>query len=150
MEYVVLVGRILFGAIFVVGALGHLTKTDDMAAYAAAKGIPFPKLAVLGSGVWQLAGALMVMVGAWPDLGALMIAAFVLPTAVLMHPFWKESDPAARSAESLHFHKDVSLGGAALALFALFVIHGCCNIGPHLTDALFSAGTAVCHMTGAA
>lgn len=104
MDIVILIGRILFGAVFVGGALGHFTQTAAMAAYTESKGIKPGKLAVLGSGAWMLTGAALVIAGAWADLGALMLAAFLLPTAFVMHPFWNEgtrrSRPASRSTST--------------------------------------------------
>ena len=136
MDIAILIGRILFVAVFISGAVGHLKSPDAMAAYAEAKGIKPGKLAVYASAVWMLVGSLLVLLGAWADLGALMLAVFVLPTAFLMHGFWKETDAATKANEMLHFHKDLSLGGAALALFGLFAAHGAC-VGLQLTKPLF-------------
>ena len=136
MDVVYLIGRILFAAVFISGAVGHLKSPDAMAAYAEAKGVKPGKLAVYGSALWMLVASALLVVGAWADLGALMLAIFVLPTAFLMHGFWKETDEATKAAEMLHFHKDLSLGGAALALFALLAAHGAC-VGLQLTKPLF-------------
>lgn len=138
MDIVILVGRILFGAVFVGGALGHFTQTAAMAAYAESKGIKPGKLAVLASGAWMLTAAALVILGAWADLGALMLAAFLLPTALIMHPFWNERNPEAKAGEQIHFNKDVSLAGAALALFGFFVTAGA-STGLQLTGPLFAS-----------
>jgi putative oxidoreductase len=53
-----------------------------------------------------------------------MIALFLIPAAVLFHPFWSETDPAARRTHEASFYRDMSLLGAALALFALFAAAG--------------------------
>ncbi|MGH3451474.1 MAG: DoxX family protein, partial [Haloechinothrix sp.] len=66
-------------------------------------------------------GALMVLLGIWADLGALLLVLFLVPTAVLMHGFWKETGAEARQMEMIQFMKDMSLAGAALMLFAYFV-----------------------------
>ncbi|MDT0307423.1 DoxX family membrane protein [Streptomyces sp. DSM 44917] len=124
MDVLVLIGRILFVALFLNSALGHLTQTKAMEGYAASKGVPSPKAGVLGSGVLMLLGGLMLLLGVWPDLGALLLFLMLLPTALLMHAFWKESDPAARQGEQIHFLKDLALAGAALMLFALMAIAG--------------------------
>ncbi|WP_067655924.1 DoxX family protein [Nocardia harenae] len=120
MDVVVLIGRVLFAMLFLGSAAGHLTQADGMAGYAASRGIPAPKLAVLGSGVLILIGALSVLLGVWADLGSLLLVLFLLPTAVLMHPFWKETDAETKQLELIGFNKDVALGGAALVLFAFF------------------------------
>ena len=138
MDAVILIGRILFGAVFLGGALGHFTQADTLAGYAESKGVKPGKLAVLGAGVWMLVGGLLVIVGAWPDLGALMLAVFLLPTAFVMHAYWREQDPQARFSEQAHFNKDISLAGAALALFGFFVTAGA-TTGLQLTGPLFGA-----------
>ncbi|SOD63165.1 Uncharacterized membrane protein YphA, DoxX/SURF4 family [Streptomyces zhaozhouensis] len=124
MDVVLLVGRVLFVLLFFHSAVGHLTKTAPMAQYAGAQGVPFPWLAVFGSGLLQLLGGALVLLGLWPDVGALLLAVFLLPTAVLMHPFWKREDADARQGDQLHFLKDIALAGAALMLFALFAHAG--------------------------
>ncbi|WP_059010703.1 DoxX family protein [Streptomyces specialis] len=124
MDLVVLIGRVLFVLVFLNSAIGHLTQSKAMAGYAQSKGVPAARAAVLGSGVLLLVGALSVLLGVWADLGALLLALFLLPTALLMHPFWKETDAGARQNEMIHFLKDLALAGAALALFALIAFAG--------------------------
>ncbi|MFD5316879.1 DoxX family membrane protein [Streptomyces sp. NPDC127098] len=124
MDVIVLIGRILFAALFLNSAFGHLTQSRAMAGYAGAKGVPSPHPAVLGSGVLLLLGSISVLLGIWADLGALLLLVFLVPTALLMHAFWKESDPAARQNDMIHFMKDLALAGAALMLLGLFSIAG--------------------------
>lgn len=120
MDVVVLIGRILFAVLFLGSGIAHVTQRQMMAGYAASKKVPAAALAVPASGVLIVIGALMVAVGVWPDLGALLLAAFLVPTAFLMHGFWAETDAAARMNEQTHFLKDLALAGAALVMFGLF------------------------------
>jgi putative oxidoreductase len=121
MDVVLLIGRILFVAIFIVSGLTvHLLNWRDGVAYARAKNVPAPELLVPASGLMAVAGGVLVALGLWADLGALLLAAFVFPVAIGMHAFWKVDEPMERLQEQVHFMKDVALGGAALALFALF------------------------------
>ncbi|GAB2497572.1 hypothetical protein GCM10027063_41140 [Promicromonospora xylanilytica] len=120
MDVVLLIARLLFVALFLGSALNHLTQTDGMAGYASAKGVPMARPATLGSGLLMLLGALSVLLGIWGDLGALLLLAFLLPTAFLMHAFWREDDPATKQGEMVHFNKDVALAGASLAFFWAF------------------------------
>ena len=136
MDVLVLVGRILFSAVFLNSAVGHLTKSEMMAGFTKSKGVPAARTAVIVSGVLLLLGGLSVLLGVWPDLGALLLVAFLLPTAVLMHAFWKEADPMARQGDMIHFMKDVGLAGAALMLFALFAYVGD-DLGLTITGPLF-------------
>ena len=118
MDVVVLIGRILFAALFAVSALGHFGQTDAMTGYAKSKGVPAARFAVLLGGVLLALGAISVLLGIWPDLGALLLVVFLVPTALLMHAFWRESD--ANQTEQVQFFKDTALAGASLMLFALF------------------------------
>jgi putative oxidoreductase len=120
MDVVLLVGRILFGLVFLGSAMGHLTQTDAMAGYAGSKGVPAARAATIVSGVVMVVGALLVILGWWGDLGALLLALFLIPTAFVMHAFWKETEPMEKQMEQIQFMKDLSLAGAALVLLWLF------------------------------
>ncbi|WP_330231854.1 DoxX family protein [Nocardia sp. NBC_00508] len=120
MDVVVLIGRVLFVALFLSSALGHFTQTEAMAGYAQSRGVPMPKYAVLASGVLLALGGLSVLLGVWADLGSLLLVVMLLPTVFLMHGFWKETDPQTKQQEMIQFNKDLALAGAALMLFAFF------------------------------
>jgi uncharacterized membrane protein YphA (DoxX/SURF4 family) len=132
-DVVFLIARILYSALFLGSAMAHLTKTEAMAGYVAAKGIPLAKPLTQLTGVQILLGGLSVLLGVWGDLGSLLLALFLIPTAVLMHGFWKETDPMSRQMEMVQFNKDVALGGAALAFYWVFG-H---DVGITITHSLF-------------
>ncbi|UED85570.1 DoxX family protein [Streptomyces profundus] len=136
MDVLVLIGRILFVLLFLNSAIGHLTQTKAMAGYAGSQGVPYPWLAVFGSGLLQLVGGLMVLLGVWPDVGALLLVIFLVPTALLMHKFWTEDDPQAKQNSLVQFLKDLSLAGAALMLFAFFA-HVGDDLGLSIAGPLF-------------
>jgi uncharacterized membrane protein YphA (DoxX/SURF4 family) len=75
---------------------------------------------VPATGLMILAGGVMIALGVWADLAALLLAAFLVPTAYYMHGFWRFDDPEAKQAQMAHFMKNISLAGASLALFALY------------------------------
>ncbi len=137
MDIVALIGRILFVALFLGSGFGHLTQSQAMAGYAASRGVPQPRLAVLAGGVLIVIAALMVLFGIWMDLGALLLVAFLVPTAFLMHAFWKETDPQAKQIEMASFQKDIALGGAALLIIALYAGYTP-DLGITLTGPLFA------------
>jgi putative oxidoreductase len=120
---ILLVGRICFVALFVSAARGHI-KNHPRYVEGSGKKLPFPILAGWPAGVFLLLASISIVAGIWADIGSLMIAAFLIPAAVLFHPFWSESDPTARRTHEMGFYRDVSLLGAALALFALFGVVG--------------------------
>ncbi|GAB2636282.1 DoxX family membrane protein [Prescottella soli] len=136
MDVVILIGRILFSALFLFSGVGHLTQSKSMAQYAEGKGVPAAQLAVLASGVLVVVGGLSVLLGVWADLGSLLIVAFLVPTAAIMHGFWSESDPSTRQMEMIQFNKDLALAGAALMLFAFFAHTR--DLGLTITGPLFT------------
>lgn len=119
MEILEIVGRVMFALLFIGSAFGHFKNTAGMTAYAQSKGVPAPKLAVQGSGLLILVGAVFIATGFQAALGALLLVIFLVPTAVLMHPFWKETDQMTKMNEQISFLKDISLAGAALVMFTL-------------------------------
>jgi putative oxidoreductase len=138
MDVVFLIGRILFALLFVSSALqvhlfgeGRRQGTE----YARQSGAPAPELLVPLSGLAILAGGLMVAFGIWADLGALLIAGFLIGITPIMHAFWKIEDPEMQGLQSAMFFKNVALLGAAVIVFWLFNQ----TIDPPLTitDALF-------------
>lgn len=136
MDVLVLIGRILFVALFLNSAVGHLTQTKAMGGYAASKRVPAPEQAVLASGVLLALGGLSVLLGIWADLGALLLVLFLVPTALLMHDFWRQADAGQRQNEMIQFLKDMSLAGASLMLMALFSFAGG-ELGLTFTGPLF-------------
>ncbi|HLM09151.1 MAG TPA: DoxX family protein [Thermoleophilaceae bacterium] len=121
MDVIALIGRILFVIMFLNSGVKHLRQREGLVAYARSAGGPAPELMVPLTGVMLLAGGALVALGLWPDLGALLLVAFLLPTAYYMHGFWRVEDPQMRTMQETHFWKNVSLAGASLLLFALFV-----------------------------
>jgi putative oxidoreductase len=140
MDVVFLIGRVLFGVLFIYsGAAGHLAAGATMQAYAAEKGAPSPAVTVPLTGVVIIAGGLMVILGIWADLGALLIAGFLFLTAFIIHAFWKVADPQMRQMEQVQFSKDLALLGAALVIFYTWnQLQG--DAGLSITDPLFGRG----------
>jgi uncharacterized membrane protein YphA (DoxX/SURF4 family) len=83
-----------------------------------------------------LVGGLYIAFGVYADLGALLIAIFLIPTAFMMHAFWKETDESAKQNEMTGFFKDIALAGAALIIFVL--IGSGADFGPSITGTFFN------------
>ena len=137
METVMFIGRILFAAMFVLSGINHFTKAEAMTGYAQFKGVPQPKLANLVSGAVLLAGGLSIILGIVADLGALVVSILLVIMAVLMHDFWKQTDPQAKQTEMIGFLKNISMAGGGLFMFAFMSLDGA-SYGPAITDSLFS------------
>ncbi len=111
------IGRVLFAAIFILSGIGHLTKLPAMTQYAAAFKVPQPKLAVVISGLMIIAGGLSILLGVYVQAGALVLVLFLIPVAISMHPFWGVPDAMQAANQQAHFLKNLSLAGAALLVY---------------------------------
>jgi uncharacterized membrane protein YphA (DoxX/SURF4 family) len=124
MDLIIVIGRILFGGFFLMSGINHFTKLEAMTGYAKYKKLPAAKLGVLISGLMLVIGGISIILGYYADLGALLLAIFLVLAAVIFHNFWKETDATAKQNEMLGFMKDIALAGAALILFALVSKYG--------------------------
>ena len=113
-----LAGRGIFGGYFVYNGVNHLMNRSMLSEYARTKGVPAPDLAVTGSGLLILAGGLSILTGAWPQVGAGLVSAFLLGVSPQMHAFWREQDAQQRTSEMVNFTKNMALVGAAFLVAA--------------------------------
>ena len=134
---VVLVGRILFAGFFgVVSGWGHVSNSKMMEGYAASMRFPVSGIAGWPTGIWLMAASISIGLGIWPDVGALMIAAFLIPAAAYFHRYWQVHDEGKMMQRGF-FWRNVIGVGACLMMFGMFV-----TLGPALrftiTEPLFS------------
>jgi len=136
MDILLIIGRVLFALIFIKSGIAHLTKLQAMAGYAQFKKVPAPKLAVVVTGLMLILGGLYIALGVYADLGGLLLAIFLVPTAFMMHNFWTIQDPQAKQGETINFFKNLSLAGAALIIFVM--VGSGVDFGPSITDGFFN------------
>jgi uncharacterized membrane protein YphA (DoxX/SURF4 family) len=71
------------------------------------------------SGLLLLIGGLSILLGVYPPIGTIALAAFLIPVTFMMHAFWKVQDPMAKMGETVNFTKNLALLGAALILLGV-------------------------------
>jgi putative oxidoreductase len=130
MKVIVLIGRILFSAIFLMAAPNHFG--SGAIQYAASQGVPLASVAVPISGVLALLGGLSLLLGFKARWGAWLLLLFLVPVTVMMHRFWAVSDPTMAQMQQIMFMKNVAMAGGAL-LVAYF------GSGPLSLDAWLEA-----------
>ncbi|MFZ0821318.1 MAG: DoxX family protein [Candidatus Acidiferrales bacterium] len=114
---VVVLGRILFAAIFLMSGPTHFS--HQTIEYAASQGVPFAGLLVPFSGVLAFLGGLSILAGYRTRLGAWLIVLFLVPVTLTLHKFWGIADPIVAQMQMAMFMKNISMLGAAL-LFTYF------------------------------
>ena len=119
MEIAFLIGRIIVGVYYLLGASNHFLQTPSLANYAASKGVPAPKAAVLVGGVLLLVGGLSILSGVQPGIGVLALVLFFVPVTLIMHNFWAVQDETEKMNQMIHFLKNLGLLGSALMFLGI-------------------------------
>jgi len=114
MNYLVLLGRILYSLIFLEAILSNFSASSI--AKAADKGIPMSNILAPAAGIMAFAGGLSIVLGYKAKLGAWLIILFLVPVTLMMHNFWTIKDPMMRRMQQIMFMKNLSMLGAALLI----------------------------------
>ena len=114
MNYLVLLGRILYSLIFLEAILSNFSASSI--AKAADKGMPMSNILVPAAGIMAFAGGLSIVLGYKAKLGAWLIILFLVPVTLMMHNFWAIKDPMMRRMQQIMFMKNLSMLGAALLI----------------------------------
>ncbi len=114
MNQLVLFGRVLYTAVFLMSVPSHFA--ESTIEYAAGKGVPMAGLVVPLSGVIALLGGVGILIGYKAKEAAWLIVLFLTAVTLMIHDFWNIADPAAAALEQIHFMKNLSLLGAALLI----------------------------------
>ncbi|OYR40803.1 hypothetical protein DJ82_06840 [Halorubrum sp. Ib24] len=113
-----LASRVLFALVIGYLALGNLLDLESSVGYAKSKGVPLATISVPLGSFGLIAGALAILTGIFPAVGALAVIAFLVPITVIMHDFWT-MEGQDRQNEQIHFLKNIGLIGSALVFLAL-------------------------------
>jgi putative oxidoreductase len=105
-----LLGRILLAAIFLHDGWLKLAAFHAALDYMAAHGVPGALLPFAIA--VELGCALLIVLGFWTRVAAILLAAFCVATAVLFHTKFGDR------SQLLHFEKDLAIAGGFLVLAA--------------------------------
>ena len=119
MEIAFLVGRIIVGLYWLMGAVNHFTQVKSMVPYAKMKNVPLAELAVPGTGVMLLIASLSIITGIYPVVAVAALIVFLVPVTIMMHNFWTIEDPMAKMTDMIMFTKNMSMLGYTLILLGI-------------------------------
>ena len=119
MEFIEIIGKVLFSLLFIGSGINHFKNTSAMSGYARSKGLKFAELNVYLSGVLLVLAPIALIFGVFEIAALISLAVFLLLTAFIFHAYWKETDPMAKMNEQIAFNKEISLVGAILIIIAL-------------------------------
>lgn len=119
MNYIFILGRVLLGGFFINSGIGHFKNMAGLVGYAGSKKVPFPKVAVILSGLMLLLGGAGIVFEYNIKLALFLEILFIIPTTIMMHQFWKIEDPMQKMGDRINFFKNLAILGSLLMLFAL-------------------------------
>jgi len=119
MEIAFLVGRIIVGLYWLMGAVNHFTQVKSMVPYAKMKNVPLAEIAVPGTGALLLIAALSIITGFYPIVAVAALVVFLVPVTFMMHNFWTIEDPMAKMTDMIMFTKNMSMLGYTLILLGI-------------------------------
>ena len=116
-NFLLLVGRVLMGWLFVDAGWRKLMGLDAFTQSLASRRVPYSMfMGYLGAAV-EFVGGVAVLLGAWTRCAALLMIVFVIVATAISHRYWEFTEPAARRMQQGQFMKNVALiGGFMLML----------------------------------
>lgn len=119
MEFLFILGRVLFGGYFLMNAYNHFKNHEALTGYAQSKGVPMASLAVYVTGAMLGLGGLGILFGVRTGFAVFLLAVFLIGTTFQMHQYWKVSDPMMQMGERVNFYKNLGLLGGLLMTLAI-------------------------------
>lgn len=111
-------GLVALGAPFILLGAEAAREPGGRVELAQRLGVPEAETMVRFNGAAMVAGGLGLAIPGVRRAAALGLAASLVPTTAAGHPFWTMEDPDQRSAQRIHFMKNLGLAGAMLAVAA--------------------------------
>lgn len=119
MDFIFLIGRIIFAGYFLEAAYNHVVNADELTTWAKAKDVFAPRTSVLVAGLLLAFGGVSILFGVAPRAGLSALVLFFIPVTFTMHAFWRETDKERRHHEKKAFMKNMMIFGALLMMFSL-------------------------------
>jgi putative oxidoreductase len=112
-----LLARVLLGAIFVQSGFGKLTNLGGFIGNLANQGVPAPSVfGTIGACV-EFFGGLAIVLGAWTRVAAVLMVGFTAAATLIAHRYWAAPD-AQRTAQHIQFMKNLAIIGGFVGLIA--------------------------------
>ena len=121
MEILFVIGHLIVGLYFLHAGISHFFKTNYMANFAGSKGVPWPKAAVIASGITFMLGGISLIGWIAPVIGLGLIILTLIPVTTMMHNYWTITDPMQRATDQISFNKNIALIGTLILILAFFI-----------------------------
>ena len=113
MEYIALAARICLSLIFFKAGISHITGFGGFVQTIASQGLPLASVLAVGTIVFQLLGAILLVIGYKTKIGSILLIIFLIPASLLFH------NPIADPSQINDFLKNLALiGGLLMVIYA--------------------------------
>ncbi len=109
-RYLPLFGRICLCLIFFYGSISNFLEFNQTKQSMTEMELPIPAVLLIGNIVFQLVGAISLLLGFKVQWGAIILIVFLIPTTLVYHDFWAKPD------QIIAFLKNIGLIGGLLLL----------------------------------
>ena len=115
-NFLLLVGRIMLGWIFLESGFRKLIAMDPFIASLVRRHVPWPTLLGWIGAVTEFAGGAAILLGLWTRCAAVAIIVFVIIATLIGHRYWEITDVAARRVQQSNFSKNLTILGGLILL----------------------------------
>ena len=117
MEVLFLIGRILFGGVFLMFGLMHFMKKKEMIEWIKTKEVGVPVLANFVAGLILVLSGICIVFGIFPQVAFILLIIFLIVVSFVMHDFWNiKNDNKEKMNQIIFFMYNVALLGANIML----------------------------------
>jgi putative oxidoreductase len=119
-DLLLLIARLLLAAMFLSSGYTALADIESTAAYFAGLGVPLPQLVSIATGVFEILGGLLLVVGFQTRLAAAALALFSIVATILGHYGQGGGDAMMVFMHTQMLLKDIAVAGGLIVL----ALHG--------------------------
>src|SRR5512140_3623603 len=105
MSIIRFMGRLCLAPVFLFGGWDVLENPEKRVKAAADAGTPYPDMAVRVNAAFMVVAGVLVVLGIFPRVFAMLLAGSLVPTTLAGHPYWKKEGPE-RKMQQTHFLKN--------------------------------------------
>jgi putative oxidoreductase len=109
------IGRLLLGGLFVFGGIRHFGELDQLTEILRARGVPWPRIALIGASLFQLVAGAMLMLGLLIPCAVVGLIAFTLVSSVVMLDFWNKPPEVRNGMINVWCSNLAIIGGLLIA-----------------------------------
>lgn len=116
-SFLLLVGRVMMGWIYVESGWRKLTGMDAFIASLVRRDVPYATVMGWIGAPLEFLGGLALVLGAYMRCAAIAMIVFTIVATLIGHRYWEIAEPVARRMQQSHFAKNITIIGGLILLY---------------------------------